>query len=287
MQEPRQPACGERDQHAQHPRAGHVRAPHGEEGAHEHHPLEPDVHDARTLGEQAAERCEREWRRVAQHRGEQRAPDDDRVELRRARLRREVPDQETKQPRCDRVATDPALAAHQPESQSERDREQADRDRERRAARTDGRQRDECCADANRDGPKAEPARSPRNRHHAGAFLERPRRSQPSITRMSTSAPTKSTTRPWMITAMLPPTPGAKMVGSRFRDAIPVWSAAKRSADNPTPTAVFRPSSATAMPMKPMFVPWIVVMSTRYCQPRMSSEPASPANSPAIAIARK
>jgi hypothetical protein len=105
--------------------------------------------------------------------------------------------------------------------------------------------------------------------------------------RISRSAPTNSTTSPWMITARLDPTPGAKIVGSRLRDAVPVCRAANRSADSPTPTAVFRPSRATAMPMKPMFAPWIVVTSTRYCQPRRSRPPARPANPPAIAIARK
>jgi hypothetical protein len=43
------------------------------------------------------------------------------------------------------------------------------------------------------------------------------------------------------------------MVGSRLRVDVPVSSAPKSSAASPTPTAVLRPSSATAIPMKPMF----------------------------------
>ena len=52
---------------------------------------------------------------------------------------------------------------------------------------------------------------------------------------------------------------GGKISGSRFREDVPVWSAAKRSAARPMPTAVLRPSSATAMPMKPIVEPWIWV----------------------------
>src|SRR5580765_1991269 len=272
VQETHQCTGADRDQDREHPRARDVRPPHGEERADEHHPLEPDVHDAGAFREQAAERRERERRGVAQHCRKQRAPDDDGVELGRARARGEVADQQARDSRRDRVPADPPLAADQPEREAERDREEADRDRQGRVARSDRGQRYQRRAHADGYGPEAESARSPRYapRHAGTLFVRRPRRSQPSRTRIRTSAPTNSTTRPWMITARLPPTPGAKIVGSRFRDAVPVCSAAKRSAESPTPTAVFRPSSATAMPMKPMFAPWIVVMSTRYCQPRTS-----------------
>ena len=69
-----------------------------------------------------------------------------------------------------------------------------------------------------------------------------------------TSAPTKRTISPWMMIARLDADDRAGSIdGSRFRDAVPVSSAAnKRAAERPTPTAVFRPSSATAMPMKPI-----------------------------------
>ncbi|OLD99843.1 MAG: hypothetical protein AUG91_05825 [Actinobacteria bacterium 13_1_20CM_4_69_9] len=62
-------------------------------------------------------------------------------------------------------------------------------------------------------------------------------------------------------------------------------SAPKRSADKPTPTAVLRPSSATAIPMKPIFDTWTSSTPSRNCHPRMSRPPASPANRPEIAIA--
>ena len=55
-----------------------------------------------------------------------------------------------------------------------------------------------------------------------------------------------------MMIARLEARSGGKNSGSRLREAVPVWSAAKRSAESATPTAVLRPSSATAMPMKPI-----------------------------------
>ena len=95
-----------------------------------------------------------------------------------------------------------------------------------------------------------------------------------------TSAPTKRTIRPWMMIARLDARSGGKYDGSRFRDAVPVSSAAKSSAARPTPTAVLRPSSATAMPMKPTVEAWICVVSRRNSQPTMSSAPARPAKQP-------
>ena len=61
----------------------------------------------------------------------------------------------------------------------------------------------------------------------------------------------------------------------------------KTSAESPTPSAVFRPSRATAMPTNPSDTVWMSPVESRYCQPRMSIAPASPANAPEIAIARK
>ena len=58
------------------PAAAPDRAPDREEGADEHHPLEPDVHDAGALGEDAAHRRERERRREAERRGEEPARED-------------------------------------------------------------------------------------------------------------------------------------------------------------------------------------------------------------------
>ena len=44
---------------------------------------------------------------------------------------------------------------------------------------------------------------------------------------------------------------GSKIVGSRFRCEVPLISAPNSSAAATVPTAVLRPSSATAIPMKP------------------------------------
>ena len=69
------------DEQAEPPRVELVGGEDGEEGAHQHHPLEADVDDAGALAEHPAERAEDERRRVAEHRGEQRRPDDDVLEL--------------------------------------------------------------------------------------------------------------------------------------------------------------------------------------------------------------
>ena len=53
------------------------------------------------------------------------------------------------------------------------------------------------------------------------------------------------------------------------------------------PTAVLRPSSATAMPRKPICEPWMSLVAMRNCQPSTSTAPASPAKSPQIAITGK
>ena len=52
-----------------------------------------------------------------------------------------------------------------------------------------------------------------------------------------------------------------------------------------TPIAELRPSSATAIPMKPICETWMSSTPSRNCQPRMSIAPASPAKVPEIAIA--
>ena len=88
-----------------------------------------------------------------------------------------------------------------------------------------------------------------------------------------TSAPTKRTISPWMMIARLDARSGGKYDGSRFRDAVPVSSAANRRAARPTPTAVLRPSRATAMPTKPTVDAEICVVSTRNSQPMTSSAP--------------
>ena len=68
---------------------------------------------------------------------------------------------------------------------------------------------------------------------------------------------------------------------------MPLTSPPNSSAEKKTPTAVLRPSSATAIPVKPIVEAWMSFVSSRNSQPRMSSAPASPAKLPEIAIARK
>ena len=73
-------------------------------------------------------------------------------------------------------------------------------------------------------------------------------------------------------------------------DTVVVWSAllaATLRYATPTPSAVLRPSSAAASPMKPIELAWMSFSPMRYSHPVMSSAPARPANDPEIAIARK
>ena len=90
-----------------------------------------------------------------------------------------------------------------------------------------------------------------------------------------------------MIVVRLPASSGRKIDGSSCRPEVPLISAPKSSDAKPTPTAVLRPSSAAARPMKPIWLAWMSLSPMRYSQPVMSTAPASPANAPAIAIARK
>ena len=77
---------------------------------------------------------------------------------------------------------------------------------------------------------------------------------------------------------------GSKTAGSRLRVDVPCSSAPNRSAAAHVPTAVLRPSRATAIPMKPSEPTWMSFVATRNCQPRTSIAPAMPANSPQSAI---
>ena len=68
---------------------------------------------------------------------------------------------------------------------------------------------------------------------------------------------------------------------------MPLISAPNSSAENSTPLVVLRPSSATAMPMKPAPTTpafWRSLVATANCQPRMSITPASPAKAPQMSI---
>ena len=76
---------------------------------------------------------------------------------------------------------------------------------------------------------------------------------------------------------------GGNTAGSRLRTDVPLSSAPNSSALNSTPIAVLRPSSATAMPMKPApttLAFWRSLVATANCQPSTSIAPASPAKPP-------
>ena len=90
-----------RAQDSEHPGVQLVRAEHPEEAAGEHHPFEADVDYAAALGEEAADRRERERRREHEHQVDHLAPVDDAgariaelcaVEMADARERRAVAD---------------------------------------------------------------------------------------------------------------------------------------------------------------------------------------------------
>ncbi len=87
-----------------------------------------------------------------------------------------------------------------------------------------------------------------------------------------------------MISVRFAASDGSKIVGSRLRCEVPLISAPNRIADATVPLAVLRPSSATAMPKKPTCVVWMSSVPTLNCQPRTSSAPASPANTPQTAM---
>ena len=61
--------------------------------------------------------------------------------------------------------------------------------------------------------------------------------------------------------------PGSNTSGSRLRVDVPVRSELKRNAASATPTAVLRPSSATAMPTKPTADAW-----TSPVEPKLPAE---------------
>ena len=144
QQEPREPATE------------HVGAVDAEERAHQHHALEADVHDARALGDHAAQRAEHQRRREPQHRGGQRGPDDDPLEVRLARLRRGDRADPADHPGRHRAPAE-ALRALAQRPHAEPDRDQREHDRRRRRAQQQRRQRDPPGEDAERD---ARPSRS-------------------------------------------------------------------------------------------------------------------------------
>ena len=93
---------------------------------------------------------------------------------------------------------------------------------------------------------------------------------------MRSSAPTKKMTSAWIMVERFSASSGSKTVGSSWRDDVPTWSAPKSSAASRMPTALLRPSSATAMPVNPRRLVSKSLMSTSYRQPSRSTPPARP-----------
>ena len=228
-------ARGEPDQDPAHPRAGDVRPPGAEERADQHHALEADVHDARALGRDAAERGEGQRRRIAQRGGQQRRPDDDALEVPDARLRRPVGAGHADHAGHDGGPADPLLPradgdrreAQAGQGQDHRRDQRPDEDRRQREVERDQAEGDAAPAHPRlaRDGrePRAQArpagaARAGRRRRrrvdgraHGGpppapvitsglgiGFCRRRRRPRESIV-TSTGADTNSTIRPWMM----------------------------------------------------------------------------------------
>ncbi len=107
----RQQTAGEhRGEEADHPAPALVGAVDAKEGAHQHHPLEADVHDAAALGEHAADAGEDERRREDEHRRDQIGAEDD-VQVLGARLDREEAEADSGEARGDGPPPEPALAA--------------------------------------------------------------------------------------------------------------------------------------------------------------------------------
>ena len=111
--------------------------------------------------------------------------------------------------------------------------------------------------------------------------LELPAR-VPERTRIRRSAPTKSTTSPWIIRVRLLASSGLKIAGVEVARRRPRRAAPRRGEPrSPMPIAVFRPRSATAIPRKPIVDREIVLdVRRRNSQPRTSIEPPMPANAP-------
>src|SRR3954454_10816729 len=212
-----------------------------------------------------------------------------------ARLRRERAQHRAEDSRRGRAPAKPALAAGRGEDPAD-DREQPEEDPElerahlqRRQGEPEGERAEDDPRDCYPPLPRhAHERHAPRiiGRVHDPAFRRRPRPKRVALS-TSVSAPTNRTTRPWMIWARLAARSGRKMDGSSCRPEVPFRSAPKSSAASPTPTAVLRPSSATAIPTKPIVDARTSACPRRNCQPRMSIAPARPANAPEMAMARK
>ena len=261
------------------PAAGHVGAPDAEERAHEHHALEADVHDARALRRHAAERRERQRRRVAQRGGQQRRPDDDALEVRHARVDRAVGARHADDAGHDGAPADAPLARRAgPPRRAPRRRARARptgpacapagaaarcRTRARRARRPPSRstRRARRAPAAPRSARPAPPTARPSPRGWSETVLIR----RPALPPWTPCAPSpqpparehrhqhgrrdeeddQALDDEREVTS---PSCGSKIAGSRLRTEVPLSSAPNSSAAATVPSAVLRPSSATAMP---------------------------------------
>ena len=263
----------------------------------EHHPLEADVHDAAPLGEDAAHRREGERRREAEHRGDQRRPDDDLLEIADARAGGEVAERRSRARRPTTAPQpsrrSPRLSAPMPSARPSTpittgttgSRIESGGSATQKAAMPT-RMPSQATARALR-GAAARSARSITRsppRLVAGRLLP----SADHATRISTSAPTKRTTSPWISSVRLEASSGRKISGSRLRVDVPVTSAANRSAERPTPIARVPPQQrdgdADEGDRRRQDV---VRVDPELPAERCRCAPASPANMPEIAIARK
>src|SRR5581483_8868614 len=171
-------------------------------------------------------------------------------------------------------------------------RDDPDRERQHRGARGARRQRqperERAEHDpADPDGAGARPADAAEPGCERGRHVARLHRRLSHSHAPPRFRPTNRMTRPWMIVVRLPARSGRKIDGSSWRPEVPLMSAPKSSDAMPTPSAVFRPSSAAARPMKPIELAWMSFSPRRYSHPVMSRAPPRPAKAPEIAIARK
>ena len=156
------------DQHSSDPAVRHVGAPGAEERAHQHHPLETDVHDPASLREHPADGGERERRREPERRRHERRPGDDGVEMGRCGARGEGAAEDADDSRGDGAPPRPQVAAaHDPHANG--DGHDADDDRDDDRPRRDGREREPEGEEAQED---PEDGRGPRARDPRAAELE-------------------------------------------------------------------------------------------------------------------
>ena len=167
VQQPEQPAGGHADEDARDPVAGLVGSPDAPEGAHEHHPLEADVHDPAPLGEDAPERPVDERRREDEHRGDQRRPREDDLEVVDTRPTRKVGAAQPQEAEDDRAPARAHLHRRALRRCLPPQRSAAKSDRHDEIADVDRRQREPERERAEDDADDADPLRRQSRNAHA------------------------------------------------------------------------------------------------------------------------